>query len=219
MTEMPQTDRGPEAHHRSRVAAAAECAAAECDVVKGDHHCGQSFCAKCGLATTSTGNGVAIHRDVFSNHSAERMTTETELTTDLDLDDRYELAARVESEATIRRLTGPDGKTMPRERALMIVRLAARNIRADETNTLTPARAIADVRTAEFNEVGDPQRFPYDDRSTAAVRAMRALDTDDHSDTAETIREVGQMVRDHRAAYRLGHTINCRGDLRRGYCH
>lgn len=144
------------------------------------------------------------------------MTTETELTTDLDRDER---AARVESEATIRRLTGPDGKAMPRERALMIVRLAARNIRADETNTLTPSRAISEARHAEFSPDGDPQRFPFDNRSSDAVRAMLNLAADDHSDAAETIREVGQMVRDHRDAYRRGHTTNCRADLRRGYCH
>lgn len=145
--------------------------------------------------------------------------TPSELTTDLDLDDRYELATRVESEATIRRLTGPDGQAMPRQRAEMIARLAARNIRADETNTLTPARAIADARNVQFSVNGDPQRFPYDDRSSAAVAAGMALTADDHSDTAETIRELAQMVRDHRDTYRLGHTLNCRGDLRRGYCH
>lgn len=148
--------------------------------------------------------------------------TETPYSDLHDMEQRDQRAAQVESEASIRRLIGPaDAPRMSRERATMIARLAARNIRADETNTLGKARALTQAMNVEFNEQGDPQRFPYDNASSAAVRAAMALDAAGELDREVNahIREVAASVREHREAYRRGHTIHCRGDLYRGFCH
>lgn len=100
----------------------------------------------------------------------------------------------------------------------MIAKLAARNLRADETGRLTQARALNEASRYEFNADGDPQIFPYDDASTACVRAAAELDPTDDSPNARHLREVAASVRDHRQSYRNGHT-SCRGDLYRGLCH
>jgi len=69
------------------------------------------------------------------------------------------------------------------------------------------------IKQAEKNADGEPQQFPFDSASTGAVAAANA-----HPDNAYLV-EVAQSVRDHRDSYRNGHTLNCRGDLYRGFCH
>jgi hypothetical protein len=138
-------------------------------------------------------------------------------------DNRDALAEAVQTEASIKRLVGPaDAPKMNVERARNIARQAARNIRADESNTLTAVRALAQASQWEYDEHGDPQVFPFDNASTACVRAAMALDPEDHSERAEYLREVAGSVRDHRESFRRGHSRNghtCRGDLYRGLCH
>ena len=129
------------------------------------------------------------------------------------------LAAEVEGNATIVHLMGPTRQRMTLERATMVARLAARNIRADETGRLTRTRALVEASRYEFDAAGDPQVFPYDNASARCIRLANALDADDHSAHAEGLREVAQSVRDHRVGYRQGHTATCRGDLYRGLCH
>jgi hypothetical protein len=135
-------------------------------------------------------------------------------------DKRDAVAKQIENDTTIRQIMlGQWGEPTTQERVAMVAKLAARNVRADDTNTLTRARALTDASRCEFDTYGDPQKFPYDNASTACVRAAGELDPEDQSPRAQHLREVAQSVRDHRASYREGHTTNCRGDLRRGYCH
>ncbi len=72
---------------------------------------------------------------------------------------------------------------------------------------------------AERSATGDPQVWPYRECDSNALGARAQLDPTDNSDTANLLREVAQSICDHRAAYRNGHTLNCRGDLYRGLCH
>lgn len=127
------------------------------------------------------------------------------------------LADTIENTTTVRWIMKRYQVT--RERAEMIVKLAARNIRADETGTLTKTRALSDASRYEYDADGDPQIFPYDEASIAVVRAAAALNPNDHSERAEYLREVAGSVRDHRNSFRAGHTASCRADLYRGLCH
>lgn len=67
---------------------------------------------------------------------------------------------------------------------------------------------------AEVNpRTGDPQVFPFTEADSRVLAAVINEDGSGH------LIEVAQSIRDHRQAYRAGHTLNCRGDLYRGLCH
>ena len=67
---------------------------------------------------------------------------------------------------------------------------------------------------AELNpRTGDPQVFPYTEADSNVIRLAAEEPDNAH------VQEVAQSIRDHREAYRAGHTTACRGDLRRGLCH
>jgi len=67
---------------------------------------------------------------------------------------------------------------------------------------------------AEINpRTGDPQVFPYTEADSRVLAVVINEDGSGH------LIEVAESIRDHRAAYQSGHTLNCRGNLRRGLCH
>lgn len=63
-----------------------------------------------------------------------------------------------------------------------------------------------EIDRAERDRNGDPQRFPYNTASSEALQEQPGSD-------------LAQSIRDHRAAYERGHTIDCDGRLYRGFCH
>jgi hypothetical protein len=132
--------------------------------------------------------------------------------------DRDQLAAEAESDTAIKQLV-ESNPWMTNLHAAMVAKLAARNIRADETGTLTKARALIEASQYEFDDSGDPQVFPFDNASSDCVRAARELDQADAGSDAQYLREVAASVKDHRESFRRGHTVACRGDLYRGLCH
>jgi hypothetical protein len=86
-------------------------------------------------------------------------------------------------------------------------------IRGTKIRTTGDRALDSRIKHAEKNANGEPQQFPFDNASNKVMAAYAA-----HPDDAY-LAEVAGSVRDHRESYRIGHTVNCRGDLYRGFCH
>ena len=61
-------------------------------------------------------------------------------------------------------------------------------------------------RMVEIGDQGDPQVFPF---TNACISTL----------TRDPQGEAAQSIRDHREAYRVGHTTDCESALYRGLCH
>lgn len=100
-----------------------------------------------------------------------------------------------------------------------VIRRAVESLRAfgGDLDAATAARLL--VSWAHFGDlslrevkavlaffVPEVAKFPYDPASDRVLAAEAALDPDDHSFDAEHIRNVAEMVRDHREAQEHGNS-------------